>query len=196
MTCIYLYTHIHTSIHTHTHIYTHTVSASIILASIVAVFADPIFRKVNINNINKKKRVAYAILMPDKDEDRDLLLLCIPYTFFTAIVLLVVRQMYFDYISGMTLLSILAPYRLVALIDANFAFTFFTYFNFSQLVETKHSSKKEGDGSRDSSQDVASNRASNSKSSSSSSNSGGNSGSRHWDDQNLRESEQALRQRK
>lgn len=128
-------------------------SCSILIASVTAVFADPIFRKVNRHNISsfssnvelvaeagrnrqgvptlRKLAQAYTLLV--KEEDRDLILLSIPYTFFACIVGLVIRQIYSDWIIGLPLIEILLPYRVVAIAVSNCGFIMFTYFNFSEL---------------------------------------------------------------
>jgi hypothetical protein len=131
-----------------------TASASILIASLTAVFADPIFRKVNIHNISsfsnnanllvhavpqnkgvpvlKQLYQAYRALL-GKDNDRDLVLLSIPYVFFGSLVGIVFRQMYVDYTAGKALVAVFLPYRVAALLVANAGFWLFGYFNFSEL---------------------------------------------------------------
>lgn len=130
------------------------ISSSIIVASLTAVFADPLFLKINNHNISSfgsnaqllTEAVGYRKGVPtlrrlanayhkllDGDSDRDLILLSIPYTFFGAMYYTAFAQIYRDWMAGLPVWTILQPYRIVTLISGNAAFFLFTYFNFSQL---------------------------------------------------------------
>jgi len=130
------------------------ISTSIVVASISAVFADPVFRKINNHNLSslgsnaqlvteavgyrkglpalRKLANAYHKLLSG-DSDRDLILLSIPYTFFGAMYYLAFCQMYVDWMDGLPIWTVFQPYRIATLVSGNAAFSLFTYFNFSQL---------------------------------------------------------------
>jgi hypothetical protein len=138
----------------YTDVWFKAISSSILIASITAVFADPIFRRVNKHNIDsfssnlelvaeaartnrqgvptiKKIAQAYTALL-GKD-DRDLILLGIPYIYFSSLVLVVLRHIYIDIIENKTWLKIFSPDRIAVGFAANASFSMFTYFNFSEL---------------------------------------------------------------
>ena len=130
-------------------------STSVVVASIIAVFADPIFRQLNkrhmitlssnaqlvAEGVSSNQGVSVVrniasglyVALTGGDADRDLWLMSIPYIFFAAIAYLALYQIYIDYMLDLPLWDILKPYRVVSLVCGNIATFIFTYFNFSQL---------------------------------------------------------------